>query len=431
MSEIFDELLKEFSSKTYLGKIVAIVKSFKNGNITGEQADKLADYLSIDPKDLKMVYEYGYSNSIDIFKQPNITLSQFSSSNATQLEKIVLLALELKRKNIVSDDLDRYCSIENIDIEDVKSIYSKLEIEIKKLRRAKQEVEKVNNSMDEKDLEYSYTMLHKYILYLFEYITPSFAFILYCNEADKRFSANENIAEYIGMLSDSVKIEEKISNAEKGYINLFVSTTSSTKTELIEILNSDLGRIFAFNDEILGGILKTLKSFRKTIEPEVRGLIAIGNQISQYLKENDTDLGSMGMEFIKGAGLGHMAAVALGPAGIALAMGSLYMNGQKKSKETEEQFDNLILSWESHYDTLHNKKLPIYYKQCRELSDNIAKQYIANFRQAEAIARDQNRLKQYSAYLQKQLIFFVNDSKQKNMQKEIDLIRNSILRKED
>ncbi len=420
------DLVEEFSSKSYLQKVVKIVTSFKAGKITGDEADKLAGYLSIDPKDLKRVYEYGYAGSKEIFKQPDITLTQLESSRATQLEKIVLLALELKRGNIAQDDLKRYSKIANIDPQDVKSIYSKLEIEIEKLKKAKQEIEKVNDGIDENDLEYNYVMLHKYIHYLFEYATPSLALIFYSNEANKRFDANENIIEYIGALSDGVRIEEKISNAEKGYIDLFISTTSSTRAELTEILGNDLGKIFTFNDEVLGTIFNTIKSLRKSIEVEVGGLIVGGKQLAQYFKENNVDIGSMGLDFIRGAGLGHMAAVALGPVGIALAMGSLYMNEQKKSKETEEQFNALILAWEDQYNTLHNEKLPMYYKQCSELSDNIAKQFIANYKQAEALSRQNGRLKQFSDYLQKQLIFFVNDNKQIEMRKEIDITRDNL-----
>ena len=123
------ELFREFSSRGYLEKIVKIVTSFHKGRITGDEADMLALHLGIDPKDLTTLYEYGYRGSKSLFAQPSITLDQITSNEATPLEKIVLLALELRKNSISPSKIRDYANSANINPLDVKNIYSKLERE--------------------------------------------------------------------------------------------------------------------------------------------------------------------------------------------------------------------------------------------------------------------------------------------------------------
>ncbi len=420
------ELMGEFSSKSYLEKIVKIVTSFKTGKITGDEADAFALHLNIDPKDLTSIFEYGYSRSKKLFTQPKITLAQITSDKATHLEKIVLLALELKRNNISPIEMRDYANMSNIDPRDVQNIYTKIEKEVEKLKKVKLEASKINKGIDEKEIQYTYSTLHRHILQLFLYASPAYAFALLYKNANIKFDENENFLLFMNKVSDGGAIEKGVSDAENGFLNLFLSTISTTRDELSTIVQTELGQAFSCTKETAEGITNTLKSFRQVADNEARDFISVSNQLRPLLEDAESDLGGMGLDFLKGAGIGHMAAVALGPAGVALAMASLYLKGQNDTDKIQEGYDKLSTHWDKCFESLYTEKLPIYYKKCYDFSHNIADQYIANFKEVEVLARQNDKLTAYNEYLQNQLRFFVNDERQQQMREDIQTIENII-----
>lgn len=418
-------LMEEFSSKSYLEKVVKIVTSFKTGKITGDEADTLALHLHIDPKDLTTIYEYGYSGSKKLFTQPDITLEQITSDKATHLEKIVLLALELKRNNMPTRNIRDYANKAGVDPQDVKNIYAKLEKEIEKLKKVKQKTATINEGIAAKDMHYTYDALHGYILQLFLYASPAYAFALHYQKAEKKYEKKQNFLKYMNKLADGEAIEEKISDAEDGYLNLFLTTISSTRDELGSLVQSNLGQAFSCSEETAVGLHNTLKSFRGIIDKETIELIIASNQLRPYLEESDDYLG-MGMGMLKGAKIGSMAAAAFGPLGVAVAVGGLLYKGQEDADRAEENLDNLSHYWDECFVSLYPEKLSEYYKKCYEFSSYIADQYIVNYKDVEVLARQNNTLASYNEYLQSQLRFFVNDEMQQQMREDMKAIENII-----
>lgn len=322
------KLIEEFSSKSYLEKVVKIVTSFKEEKITGDEADTLALHLHIDPKDLTTIYEYGYAGSKKLFTQPDITLEQITSNRATHLEKIVLLALELKRNNISPRNIRDYANKANIDPQDVKNIYAKLEKEIEKLKKSKQQTSRINEGITTKDMQYTYDALHGYILQLFLYASPAYTFALRYRKAEEKYEKKQNFLKYMNKLSNGEAIEKKVSDAEDGYINLFLTTISSTRDDLDSLVQGNLGQAFSCSEETAVGLHNTLKSFRGIIDKETKELIIASNQLRPHLEESDDYLG-MGMDMLKGAKIGSLAAAAFGPLGVAVAVGGLLYKGQE------------------------------------------------------------------------------------------------------
>lgn len=425
MSANVSKLMEEFSSKSYLEKVVKIVTSFEAGKITGDEADTLALHLHIDPKDLTTIYEYGYAGSKKLFTQPDITLEQITSDRATHLEKIVLLALELKRNNISPRNIRDYANKANIDPQDVKNIYAKLEKEIEKLKKPKQQTSRINEDIATKDMQYTYDALHGYILQLFLYASPAYTFALRYQKAEEKYAKKQNFLKYMNKLSNGEAIERKISDAEDGYVNLFLTTISSTRDDLESLVQGDLGQAFSCSEETAVGLHNTLKSFRGIIDKETKELIIASNQLRPYLEESDDYLG-MGMDMLKGAKIGSLAAAAFGPLGVAVAVGVLLYKGQEDADQAEEHLDNLFHYWNECFASLYPEKLSAYYKKCYEFSSYIAHQYIANYKEVETLARQNNKLAQYNEYLQSQLRFFVNDEMQQQMREDIKAIENII-----
>ena len=425
MSFNISELMEEFSSKSYLEKVVKIVTSFKTGKITGNEADTLAIHLSINPKDLTSIYEYGYTGSKELFTQPDITLDQITSDKATPLEKIVLLALELKRNNISPSKIRDYANSANIDPRDVKNIYMKLEKEVEKLKKAKQEIARVNEGISEKDMQYTYNTLHKHIVNLFLYASPAYALSLHYQQAEIQYAKKQNFLKYMNKLSNGDALEEKISQAENGFLNLFLSTISSTRNELSDIIQVELEQAFSCSKETAEGIYTTLKNFRQIINQELTDFISVSSQLRLHLEKSDDFLG-MGMDMLRGAKVGSLAAAAFGPLGVAVAAGSLYLNEQNKDDEAQDNFEKLSSYWDECCNAMYPKKLSDYYKQYYEFSNYISDQYIANFKSVEMLARQNNKLVEYNEYLQNQRRFFVNDEDQRQMREDIKAIESTV-----
>ena len=425
MSVNVSKLMEELSSKSYLEKVVKIVTSFKAGKITGDEADMLALHLHIEPKDLMTIYEYGYTGSKKLFIQPDITLEQITSDKATHLEKIVLIALELKRNNISPRSLRDYANKANIAPQDVKNIYIKLEQEIEKLKKSKQNTAAINKDIAAKDMRYTYDALHGYILQLFLYASPAYAFALHYQKAEEKYEKKQNFLKYMNKLTNREAIEKKISDAENGYLNLFLTTIFSTRDELSSLIQANLGQAFSCSKETAVGLHNTLKSFRGIIDNEIREFIIVSNQLRPYLEE-EYDYLDMGIDMIKGAKIGSLAAAAFGPLGVIATVGGLLYKSQKDEEQLEKKLDKLCSYWDQCFISLYSKKLSQYYKKCYEFSNYIAHQYIANYKEVETIARQNNKLTEYNNYLQGQLRFFVNDEMQQQMRKDIKNIESII-----
>ena len=289
--------LEEFLSGTYLEKAVKIVKSFSEKNITGEEADKIAIKVGVDLKDLQTIFRYGYQSSKELFKRPKITLDDITSNEATYLEKTVLLAFELNKNNIPSKRIREYADKAKISPIDVKNIYLKIEKELKKSQTKEQTISKINQGISEDDLNYTYNTLHKYILYLFLYTSPAYTLVLLYQQGGEIFNNNENFLEYMNTLSNGNIIEEKISKSENAFIDLFLQTTTSTRIELTNIVQSEIGNIFAPTTEVVNSIKKHLYECRNIINKDMKEFIAASNQLRQYIEKPDADLGSIGIKF--------------------------------------------------------------------------------------------------------------------------------------
>ena len=122
-----------------------------------------------------------------------------------------------------------------------------------------------------------------------------------------------------------------------------------------------------------------------------------------------------------------MAAAALGPIGVGLAMGSVYLKSQNEANKEQEMLEKNNEYWDNCFVKVYNVKLSDYYQECYSFCDKITTQYIENFKQFEILAKKSNKLTEYNNYLQSQLIFFVNDEKQIKMREEIEVVSQQII----
>jgi hypothetical protein len=261
-------------------------------------------------------------------------------------------------------------------------------------------------------LKNPYQTLHMLISQTFMYSTPVYALALHLSnnnlnnledENEDEEIQTENLRAQAKELSDKHHLEQIIVDAEKNFINLFESGISSTRDDVLNIMQSDIGNIFSYNNQVTSSLRQEMQGYRNLIIQKMMELNNSYQQLNQYWIQTQEGTGEEMTKFIKGGALGMMGAALLGPIGVAAAVGASYFNENESKNKKDAIEDTLITNWEQAHDSFYLTQLESYLQVYQALCDKISEQFIQNYMQAEQMALQAGKKSQFDNYLKSEL----------------------------
>ena len=421
---------------SYLEKLFYLIDSFMSGLIKGKLLDSVVLSLDIDKKDISNVYRFQKNKEKKYFSSPiDIPLKRIPKDRGlTYLEKIVLFAN--KRSN------------SNIDISSVKILLQEAEIEYKDFLTIHNILfpqniitEKQTHNIITKDYEdhktalinetispETYNTLHSLISEVFLYSSPVYALALHMsnnNINEAQDDDEDDINERFKELSDKYKLEKIITDAEKGFLNIFESTISSTRNDIMNILETqNTGSLFSYNTQTLNSIRQEMLGYRNTIAQKLSELNNTYQQLTQYWIQVQEGVGGDMTKFIKGGALGMMGAALFGPLGVAAAVGASYFSENEAQEKTDAIESRLISNWEQAHDAFYFTQLENYLHLYQALCDKISEQFIQNYQKAHKLAVDLNKEVEFIRYLKSEIDGMLGREEFINMREELKYLKN-------
>lgn len=209
----------------------------------------------------------------------------------------------------------------------------------------------------------------------------------------------ERIREGLYKISDKHVLEEMIIQGEKKFIENFEDYISNTRTEIEQLLNTDIGNIFLLNEQIITSIKNEMTKYRNILSPKIQEVSVLSQQLKNYWIQTEETTGDIAQSMFQGAGMGMLGATLLGPVGIAIAVGAnVLMNSDKVDKQSAIE-DDLIENWGKTADNLYLTQLKEYHTAYQTLRKNLTYQIFQNYKEAEQLAIQLDKHKEYLEYV--------------------------------
>lgn len=285
------------------------------------------------------------------------------------------------------------------------------------------ELEDIQPDIDiTKALHNPYVTLEQLISKTFLYSSPVYAIATHLgnyniNNVDD--GAYDIVREHMEILSDKHQLEKIIIESEKNFIGLFTAGISSTRQDILNFMQTDIGNTFTYNNQVLNSLQHELKSYQNLIIPKIAELYNASQQLDQYWVQSEEGIGKGFEGIIKGGALGAMGATLFGPLGIAAAMGASYLNDNEKEKKKGDIEDTLLDNWSKLHDSFYFIKLKDYYQAYTALSNKISKQFIENYKKAEQQAKQNNKKPEFDRYITSEITSLVSGKEFISMRDEL------------
>jgi len=229
------------------------------------------------------------------------------------------------------------------------------------------------------------------------------------------------IREAIYRISNKHLLEEIIIEGETKFIEYFKNTTLQTKTEIEQLLNTDIGNIFLINEQIISSIKNEILQYRNIVYPKIQEIHVTSQQLKNYWIQSEETNGDIAQSIFQGAGMGMLGASLFGLIGIAVAMGAnVLMNSDKEDKKSAIE-DGLFENWSKTADALYLTQLKEYHFAYQTLRKNLAHQIIENYKEAEQLAIKLNKHKEYLEYVNND---FYQATEDKETKEVFDYLKN-------
>ncbi len=247
-------------------------------------------------------------------------------------------------------------------------------------------------------LEKPYEYLEMFITKILIQSSPAYALTLY-HITDEEFDRDE-----LKRVSDKHQMEKEIITAENNYVNVFKGGISTYREDLHKIMQSDMGNIFTYNNEVLSSLEQEMMKYRNILIPKMSELYGACSQLNQYwVQSQESTTGDGINKFIKGGSIGLVASSVFGPFGLVAAMGATYLN-EKNDEDKKDAQENLLLEhWDNTYNSFYQIQLKEYYTAYLQLSQKIAKQFVENHKLAYAYAKEKNKENDFKTYMKAEL----------------------------
>ncbi len=267
-----------------------------------------------------------------------------------------------------------------------------------------------------------YVTLEQLISKTFLYSSPVYAIATHLanyNINDVEDGAYDIVREHMEILSDKHRLEKIIIEAEKNFTGLFTAGISSTRQDILNFMQTDIGNTFTYDDQALNSLQHEIKSYQNLIIPKIAELYNVSQQLNQYWIQSEEGTGKGLESIIKGGALGAMGAALFGPLGIAAAVGASYLNDTEKEKKKGDLEGTLYDNWSKLHDSFYFIKLKDYYQAYMALSDKISKQFIENYKKAEQQAEQNNKKTEFERYIIGEITGLVSGKEFISMRKEL------------
>ena len=220
----------------------------------------------------------------------------------------------------------------------------------------------------------------------------------YCHTLENTDDVDK-IRKEIYKISDKHILEEIIIQGEKKFIENFEDYTSNTRTEIEQLLNTDIGNIFLLNEQIITSIKNEMTQYRNLLYPKIQEIHIASQQLKNYWIQSEETTGDIAQGMFQGAGMGMLGATLLGPIGGIIAVGAtLLMNSDKEDKKSAIE-DGLFENWEKTANTLYLTQLKEYHLAYQALRKNLTHQIFQNYKEAEQLAIKLDKHKEYLEYV--------------------------------
>ena len=209
----------------------------------------------------------------------------------------------------------------------------------------------------------------------------------------------DKIREGIYKISDKHILEEMIIEGEKKFIENFENTASTTRLEIEEVLGTEIGNIFLLNEQIISSIKHEMTNYRNILFPKMQEIYGASQQLKNYWIQTEETTGDVAKSVFQGAGMGMLGATLLGPVGIAVAVGANYLMSEDKEEKQSAIENGLLENWEKTANFLYSTQLKEYHLAYQALRTNLTHQLFQNYKEAEQLAIQLNKHKEYIEYV--------------------------------
>jgi len=219
---------------------------------------------------------------------------------------------------------------------------------------------------------------------------------------EEDFTDYNILHEKIINISRNDKLVNLLIHGEKDYISVFKVGMESTLLDLSSILKKDLGSLFFSNEHLLISFLKELEGYKKNILSQILKLDELSVELHENLKKIEENSGFLN-NLIKTSKSSIEGAVVFGPVGLAIGVGSSFLNQSKKDKEHNNEYDRVLDEWLNTYEKLYSLDLQEYYDIYKEISFYISKLIINNYKATYIDALKNDKKNEFLFYVKTEI----------------------------